>query len=130
MHIWEEEPEMPSVLKLENVNAFYDKSHILFDLSLEVTEGSSVCLLGRNGVGKSTTMKTIMGIMNPKNHCRTEGRVLLNGSDSVGLRSNQIAQAGRRLCSSGAAHFSESDRSGKSSDCKEKRNRRQRGMGY
>lgn len=85
---------MNSVLKLENVNAYYDKSHILFNLSLEVEEGNSVCILGRNGVGKSTTMKTIMGIMNPKNHNKTEGKILFNGQDIVGLHSYQIAQKG------------------------------------
>jgi len=85
---------MRSVLQLENVNAFYDKSHILFDLNIEEEEGSSICILGRNGVGKSTTMKTIMGIMNPKNHCKTEGRILINGWDAVGSPTNKIAQAG------------------------------------
>lgn len=85
---------MSSVLKLENINAYYDKSHILFDLNLEVEEGSSVCILGRNGVGKSTTMKTIMGIMNPKNHNRTEGKIMLNGQNIVNLQSHQVAQRG------------------------------------
>jgi len=85
---------MHSVLKLENVNAFYDKSHILFDLNLEVEAGKSVCILGRNGVGKSTTMKTIIGIMNPKNHCKTDGNIMINGWNAVGSLPNKIAQAG------------------------------------
>ncbi len=85
---------MNSILKLENINAYYDKSHILFDLNLEVEEGNAVCILGRNSVGKSTTMKTIMGIMNPKNHNKTDGKVFLNGQDIVGLLSYQVAQKG------------------------------------
>lgn len=83
-----------NVLSLENVNAYYDKSHILFGVNLEVPKGSSVCLLGRNGVGKSTTMKTIMGIMNPKNHCKTEGRILFDGKDIVGRQPYEIANSG------------------------------------
>ncbi len=85
---------MSVVLKLEKVNSFYDKSHILFDLGLEVNDGESVCILGRNGVGKSTTMKTIMGLMNPKNHCRTEGSISVLGKEVVGLLPNQVAQLG------------------------------------
>lgn len=85
---------MSSILKLDNINAYYDKSHILFNLNLEVEEGNSVCILGRNGVGKSTTMKTIMGIMNPKNHNKTEGKVIFNGQNMVGLQPYQIAQKG------------------------------------
>ena len=49
------------ILELDNVQAYYGKSHILNGVSLGVEEGTSVCLLGRNGVGKSTTIKTIMG---------------------------------------------------------------------
>ncbi len=95
-----------SVLKLEKVNAYYDKSHILFDLSLEVEEGDSVCILGRNGVGKSTTMKTIMGIMNPKNHNKTEGQILLNGENIVGLQPYAIAQKGIAYVPQGRHIFS------------------------
>lgn len=82
------------ILQLEKVNSFYDKSHILFDLSLEVEEGHSVCLLGRNGVGKSTTMKSIMGLLNPKAHASTTGTILFDGRDICGLGSYKIAQTG------------------------------------
>lgn len=85
---------MADILVLENINAYYDKSHILFDVSMCLAEGKSVCLLGRNGVGKSTTMKTIMGLMNPKNHARTEGKVLLGGENLVGLQPYGVAQKG------------------------------------
>ena len=83
-----------TILELKNVNAYYEKSHILFDLSLKVEEGQSVCLLGRNGVGKSTTMKTIMGLLNPKVHDKTEGEILLNGKNIVGLTNFKIANLG------------------------------------
>lgn len=82
------------ILQLENVNSYYDKSHILFDMNLEVEEGHSVCLLGRNGVGKSTTMKSIMGLLNPKNHAVTEGKIMFGGQNICGLPSHRIAQAG------------------------------------
>ncbi len=85
---------MSKVLELKNVNSYYDKSHILFNLSINVEEGNSVCLLGRNGVGKSTTMKTVMGIMNPKNKCKTEGSIVFNGEEVSGLLPNQVANKG------------------------------------
>ncbi|MFV0352741.1 MAG: ABC transporter ATP-binding protein [Oscillospiraceae bacterium] len=83
-----------SILTLKDVNAYYDKSHILFGVNMEVNEGDAVCLLGRNGVGKSTTMKTIMGLINPKEHCKTEGNIIFNDKDLVGRTSYQIAQLG------------------------------------
>jgi branched-chain amino acid transport system ATP-binding protein len=54
------------LLELEGVNTFYDKSHVLKDLSLEVERGEVVALLGRNGSGRSTTLKTIMGVVPPR----------------------------------------------------------------
>jgi len=54
------------LLALEKVNTFYDKSHVLKDVSLEVDKGEVVALLGRNGSGRSTTLKTIMGVVPPK----------------------------------------------------------------
>jgi len=55
------------MLRVENIHTYYGLSHILFDVSLEVDRGEIVCLLGRNGAGKSTTMKSIMGLTPPKN---------------------------------------------------------------
>lgn len=54
------------MLQVENIHTFYGLSHILFGVTLEVTQGEIVCLLGRNGAGKSTTMKSIMGLTPPK----------------------------------------------------------------
>ena len=85
---------MSSILTLESVNAFYGKSHILFDLNLEVEEGKSACILGRNGVGKSTTMKTICGAMSSANHASTEGTISFEGQKIVGMAPFKIAQMG------------------------------------
>ena len=54
------------MLHLDNIHTYYGLSHILFGVSLTVKPGEIVCLLGRNGAGKSTTMKSIMGLTPPK----------------------------------------------------------------
>lgn len=54
------------MLKLEGIDTFYGPSHVLHDVSLEVGQGEIVCLLGANAAGKTTTMKTIMGLVRPK----------------------------------------------------------------
>ena len=80
------------MLSLEKVNTYYGYSHILHDVSLEVKEGEIVVLLGRNGVGKTTTMKTIMGIQPPKS-----GKVVFCGEDIAGLPPYRIARKGISL---------------------------------
>lgn len=82
------------ILELNKVNSYYGKSHILFDLSFQLEEGHTVCLLGRNGVGKSTTMKSIMGLLSPGNHNLTEGSILFDGKNIIGMTPYQIAQKG------------------------------------
>ena len=77
------------MLRLSNVNTFYGYSHVLHDLSLEVKEGEIVVLLGRNGVGKSTTMKTIMGVQAPRS-----GSVVFRGEAISGLPPHRIARKG------------------------------------
>ncbi len=54
------------MLRVDGIHSYYGLSHILFGVSLEVAAGEIVCLLGRNGAGKSTTMKSIMGIVPPR----------------------------------------------------------------
>jgi branched-chain amino acid transport system ATP-binding protein len=80
------------MLSLDKVNTFYGYSHILHDVSLEVNEGEIVVLLGRNGVGKTTTMKTIMGVQPPKS-----GKVVFCGEDIAGLPPYRIARKGISL---------------------------------
>jgi branched-chain amino acid transport system ATP-binding protein len=64
------------LLKLEGINTFYGVIHILQDVSLEIEEGELVCLLGGNASGKSTTLKTILGIVRPRS-----GKVVFDGAD-------------------------------------------------
>jgi branched-chain amino acid transport system ATP-binding protein len=78
----------PLVL-LEEVHTYYGKSHILHGVSLTVGPGEVVGLLGRNGVGKSTTLKTIMGLVRP-----SQGSVLLNGNAITGLPPHKLARLG------------------------------------
>jgi branched-chain amino acid transport system ATP-binding protein len=83
---------MSGMLRLENVNTYYGYSHILQGVSLEVKEGEIVVLLGRNGVGKTTTMKSIMGIQPPRS-----GRITFRDEDIAGLPPHRIAQKGISL---------------------------------
>jgi branched-chain amino acid transport system ATP-binding protein len=68
--------EAAPLLRLEGINTYYGQMHILQDVSLEVGEGELVCLLGGNASGKSTTLKTILGIVQPRT-----GAVVLDGHD-------------------------------------------------
>jgi branched-chain amino acid transport system ATP-binding protein len=77
------------MLTLDGVNTYYGKSHILHGVSLEVRPGEVVGLLGRNGVGKSTTLKTIMGIVRPSG-----GRIVFEGRDIAGLAPYRLARIG------------------------------------
>jgi branched-chain amino acid transport system ATP-binding protein len=77
------------MLTLDGVHTFYDKSHILHGVSLEVRPGEVVGLLGRNGVGKSTTLKTIMGLVRP-----SEGRIAFEEKDIAGAAPYRLARAG------------------------------------
>lgn len=83
-----------TILKLKEVDAYYGESRILFHLDLNVKEADSVCILGRNGVGKSTTMKAIIGQLNSKNHSRTSGSITYKDKEMVGIPSYQIAREG------------------------------------
>ncbi len=77
------------MLAIDGLNVFYGQSHILRDIRLTVAPGSVVCLMGRNGVGKSTLLKTIMGLIRPRS-----GRIMLGGRDMTALPPDARARAG------------------------------------
>ena len=83
--------EIPAepLISVEGVHTYYGKSHILHGVSLQVGRGEVVGLIGRNGVGKSTTLKTIMGLVNA-----SAGRVLYEGRPISGLPSHKLARIG------------------------------------
>ena len=81
-----------SLLEVKGLNSFYGDSHILFDVSLNVNRNEVVALLGRNGAGKSTTLKSLMGVVTPRS-----GNIMFNGQDVAGKKSHVIAQAGMQL---------------------------------
>ncbi|MEQ8332573.1 ABC transporter ATP-binding protein [Nisaea sp.] len=77
------------ILKVEGIDVFYGASKILFGVDLEVGRGRTLALLGRNGAGKSTTMKAIAGIAKPR-----KGTISLSGQNLAGARPDIIARAG------------------------------------
>jgi branched-chain amino acid transport system ATP-binding protein len=76
------------MLEVKDLHAYYGQSHILQGVNLKVGEGEIVSLLGRNGVGRSTTCKTIMGLVPPR------GSILYRGEEIAGLKSHLIARKG------------------------------------
>jgi len=79
----------PTLLTVEGLNAWYGAAHILFDVGFEVKRGEVVALMGRNGAGKSTTFKALMGLLE-----RRKGTVKLMGQDISGRSPSQIARMG------------------------------------
>lgn len=77
------------ILEIDDLHAYYGKSHVLQGVDLELAAGEMVCLLGRNGVGKSTTLKAIMGLTPPR-----RGQVRFKGQDILGRRPFEIARRG------------------------------------
>jgi branched-chain amino acid transport system ATP-binding protein len=81
-----------SLLEVSALNSYYGDSHILFDVAMRVERNEVVSLLGRNGAGKSTMLKSLMGVVQPQS-----GSVVFDGADVVGKPSYAIAQAGMQL---------------------------------
>jgi branched-chain amino acid transport system ATP-binding protein len=77
------------LVRVEDVHSYYGKSHVLHGVSLSIGAGEVVGLLGRNGVGKSTTLKTIMGLVQP-----SQGAVLFAGHPVTGLPPHKLARLG------------------------------------
>ena len=86
-------PQTPAMLAVKNLQAWYGESHILHGVTFEVHAGEVVTLLGRNGVGKTTTLKSIMGIVD-----RRSGSVRFEARETIGMPSDAIARAGIAFC--------------------------------
>jgi branched-chain amino acid transport system ATP-binding protein len=80
---------MTYILEAVDLNTFYGRSHILFDVGISVAEGETVCLMGRNGAGKTTTFRSIMGLTPPR-----KGKVIFKGKDCTRLPSFKMARMG------------------------------------
>ena len=81
-----------SLLEVTELNSYYGDSHILFDVTVRVDKHEVVALLGRNGAGKSTTLKSLMGVVPPRT-----GSVKLDGKELAGWKSHAIAREGMQL---------------------------------
>jgi len=81
-----------SLLEVTGLNTYYGDSHILFDVALRVERNEVVALLGRNGAGKSTTLKSLMGVVAPR-----DGSIVFDGAEIAGRKSHSIARAGMQL---------------------------------
>ncbi len=77
------------LLEVREINTFYGISHILFDVSLEIDKGEAVCILGRNGVGKTTTLRSIIGLTPPRS-----GSIVFLGVEIRGKQPFEIARLG------------------------------------
>jgi branched-chain amino acid transport system ATP-binding protein len=89
-----------AVLRVKGLQAWYNESHILHGVDLDVSEGEVVTLLGRNGAGKTTTLKSIMGIVGKRS-----GSVMFGDRELVGLPIERIARLGVALCPEERAVF-------------------------
>jgi branched-chain amino acid transport system ATP-binding protein len=83
----------PALLEIADLHAFYGESHVLHGMALEIQQGEIVTLLGRNGAGKTSTLKSIMGMI-PHRH----GSIRFRGLETVGLASHRIARHGIAYC--------------------------------
>jgi branched-chain amino acid transport system ATP-binding protein len=81
-----------SLLEVKSLNSYYGDSHILFDIALRVEAHEVVALLGRNGAGKSTTLKSLIGLVRPRS-----GSIQFDGEDVAGKPAHAIARAGMQL---------------------------------
>ena len=81
-----------SLLEVQSLNSYYGDSHILFDVALRVEAHEVIALLGRNGAGKSTTLKSLIGLVHPRS-----GSVVFDGEEIAGKPAHAIAQAGMQL---------------------------------
>jgi len=88
------------LLQVRGLQAWYGESHILHGVDFEIHQGELVTLLGRNGAGRTTTIKAILGLTG-----RREGSVQIDGQETVGLPTHRIARLGLGYCRKSAASF-------------------------
>ncbi|HMX11833.1 MAG TPA: ABC transporter ATP-binding protein [Burkholderiaceae bacterium] len=81
------------MLRITDLHAFYGESHVLHGIDLRVAEGELVTLLGRNGAGRSTTLKSVMGLVG-----RASGSVMFNGRELIGMAPHQVARLAVGFC--------------------------------
>lgn len=80
---------MSTLLSVENLQAWYGESHVLHGVDLHVNQGEMICILGRNGMGKTTTLRTIMGILRKRS-----GKITFAGQDMMAVPLHKTARAG------------------------------------
>ena len=80
-------------LEIKNLNAWYGESHVLHGINLSVSKGEVVCLLGRNGAGRTTTLRAILGLVTNRT-----GSIKVNGPDVMGMPTHQVARLGIGYC--------------------------------
>ena len=88
------------MLNVDGLVAGYGRTTVLFDVSMSVPDDALVCVMGRNGVGKTTLIKTVMGLIKP-----AQGRILLDGQDLIGMRPERRVRAGLAYVPQGRASF-------------------------
>ncbi len=81
------------VLEISNLNAWYGESHVLHGIDLSVDKGEVVCLLGRNGAGRTSTLRAVMGLTGHRT-----GSIKVNGREVIGMPTHQVAQLGIGYC--------------------------------
>jgi branched-chain amino acid transport system ATP-binding protein len=81
------------ILRVTDLHAFYGESHILHGMDFTVKKGELVTLLGRNGAGRTTTLKAILGLVS-----RRTGSVMMNGRETIRMQPHQIVQLGIGYC--------------------------------
>ena len=77
------------VLEISNLNAWYGESHVLHGIDLSVAKGEVVCLLGRNGAGRTSTLRAVLGLTGNRT-----GSIKVNGQEVIGMPTHQVAQLG------------------------------------
>ena len=80
-------------LEIKNLNGWYGESHVLHGINLSVNKGEVVCLLGRNGAGRTTTLRAILGLVTNRT-----GSIKVNGHDVMGMPTHQVARLGIGYC--------------------------------